>query len=199
MSNIKAVLFDYGGVLNPEQSVHGGIERLFSTALGIPVGFEQIADIHQSLMTGELNKDSAIAALNQRFPEKIKELDEKMWQCDPSYFVKATELYEYCQTLRLRGIKTGIVSNVYSTQYQLLYDLGLYEGFSPVVLSCQVGITKPDPAIYTQALEALSLLPDEVIFVDDLAKNTSAAADLGMHTICSSDQLDIIEKIEKML
>lgn len=48
-------------------------------------------------------------------------------------------------------------------------------------LSCDVGLTKPDPGIYRHCLAALGVLPAAVLLVDDRAENVAAAAALGMH------------------
>jgi len=46
-----------------------------------------------------------------------------------------------------------------------------------------VALRKPEPAIYNRALDILSIPGDRVLFIDDRANNTSAAAAAGMHAI----------------
>ncbi len=48
------------------------------------------------------------------------------------------------------------------------------------IYSCRVGVSKPSPAIFHRALRELGLLPEEVMFVDDVYDNASAAARLGI-------------------
>jgi putative hydrolase of the HAD superfamily len=49
--------------------------------------------------------------------------------------------------------------------------------------SCRLRYAKPDPAAFTSVLAHLAVDPNDVLFVDDRADNTLAAAGLGMRTI----------------
>ena len=48
------------------------------------------------------------------------------------------------------------------------------------IYSCRVGASKPSPTIFHRALRELGALPEEVMFVDDVSDNASAAAMLGI-------------------
>jgi epoxide hydrolase-like predicted phosphatase len=60
---------------------------------------------------------------------------------------------------------------------------GLDGLFEAVISSAAVGLAKPEPAIFRLALDRLGLQPHEVLFVDDLARNTQAAETLGIPSI----------------
>ena len=49
--------------------------------------------------------------------------------------------------------------------------------FDDVVLSCAVGLRKPDPAIYQLACERLGVEPEECLFVGDGANDELAGAE----------------------
>ena len=55
--------------------------------------------------------------------------------------------------------------------------------FDIVVDASVTGIRKPDPAAYRLALSMLGVTPENCVFVDDLAANCAAAAELGMRTV----------------
>ena len=59
-------------------------------------------------------------------------------------------------------------------------DYAFLEVFGDIVVSGEVGLRKPDTAIYRLALDRFGLDPSNVLFVDDLAGNVEAAAALGM-------------------
>lgn len=46
--------------------------------------------------------------------------------------------------------------------------------------SCELGIAKPDPAIYTYTCEKLDVAPAEALFLDDKAENIRAAEEVGL-------------------
>lgn len=55
--------------------------------------------------------------------------------------------------------------------------------FSDIVVSGEVGLRKPDPAIYALARRRFGLAPGEAVFIDDLAVNVAAAEAEGFHGI----------------
>jgi epoxide hydrolase-like predicted phosphatase len=59
----------------------------------------------------------------------------------------------------------------------------LEELFDAWVISGEVGLRKPDPAIYELAAERLGLAPEACVFVDDLPGNLKPAGALGMATV----------------
>ena len=61
----------------------------------------------------------------------------------------------------------------------------LAELFDAWVISGEVGLRKPDPAIYELAAERLGLPPDACVFVDDLPGNLKPALALGMATVAA--------------
>jgi putative hydrolase of the HAD superfamily len=46
--------------------------------------------------------------------------------------------------------------------------------------SCELGIAKPDPVIYTYTCEKLGVAPAEALFLDDKAENVHAAEKVGL-------------------
>jgi putative hydrolase of the HAD superfamily len=83
------------------------------------------------------------------------------------------------------GVKVGLVTNnAIEIRERWRSLLPLDELFDDVVDSSEVGIRKPDPAIYRLALERLGGIPAEAaIFLDDLQQNLDAAESVGMHGI----------------
>src|SRR5262249_28226766 len=55
----------------------------------------------------------------------------------------------------------------------------LDELFDDLVFSCEVGLAKPEPAIYRLACERLDVTPAESVFIDDSPENVDAAVALG--------------------
>jgi 2-haloacid dehalogenase len=61
--------------------------------------------------------------------------------------------------------------------------LGFLDRFEAVVTSAEVGLVKPDPAIYLLLCERHGFAPAEAVFVDDNAANVAAAAALGFDAV----------------
>jgi HAD superfamily hydrolase (TIGR01509 family) len=91
-------------------------------------------------------------------------------------------------TLRERGLKTGLVSNAWPEPGRLIrkhvHELGLAERLDVVVFSDEVGARKPDPAIFLRALADLGVDPMDAMFVGDkLETDVQGAANVGMTTV----------------
>lgn len=61
--------------------------------------------------------------------------------------------------LRRQGHRLALVSNFYGNLQAVLREFGLHDCFEVIVESAQVGLRKPDPAIFQHALKCLALLP----------------------------------------
>jgi putative hydrolase of the HAD superfamily len=85
--------------------------------------------------------------------------------------------------LRRRGVRTAIVSNCSYEAGAVVHQLGLDRMVDELVLSCQVGVAKPQPAIFEVALARLGVPPESALFVDDRAENVESARRLGLQAL----------------
>jgi putative hydrolase of the HAD superfamily len=81
------------------------------------------------------------------------------------------------------GFKMGLISNISSYRAGCLRDIELAPLFDAMALSCELGVTKPERAIYLAAAKGLGVRPEECVFVDDVPPYVQAAGDLGMMTV----------------
>jgi putative hydrolase of the HAD superfamily len=90
-------------------------------------------------------------------------------------------------SLRARGLKLGLVSNVVTPPRFVRAELdreGLAARLDAIVLSCEVGKRKPHPAMFERALGELGVRADDALFVGDrLLQDIRGAGDLGMKTV----------------
>jgi epoxide hydrolase-like predicted phosphatase len=95
-----------------------------------------------------------------------------------------TQFVERTRELRAQGYRTGLLTNnVAEFRDHWRAMLPVDELFELIVDSSEVGLRKPDPAIYQLALERLGVAPDRTVFLDDYPANVDAAAALGIHAI----------------
>jgi epoxide hydrolase-like predicted phosphatase len=98
---------------------------------------------------------------------------------------------------RAAGIRTGLVSNSWGTRRYPRDILG--ELFDGVVISGEVGMRKPAPAMYRLGAERIGLEPEACVFVDDLPFNLTPAAELGMATVHHRAAADTLAALEDLL
>jgi HAD superfamily hydrolase (TIGR01509 family) len=78
------------------------------------------------------------------------------------------------------GCRLGLITNAWPYLESLLQLLGLWPYFESVTISAQVGLKKPNPAIYELALRSLGMSAEQAIFVDDIPQNVLAAERVGL-------------------
>jgi putative hydrolase of the HAD superfamily len=91
-------------------------------------------------------------------------------------------------TYRAAGIRQIVVTNnvrEYRDGWRSLVDVDAL--FDDVVDSSEVGVRKPDPAIYALALQRAGAPPARVAFLDDAPGNIAAARALGLQAIHVGD------------
>ena len=84
--------------------------------------------------------------------------------------------------LRVRGLRTAVVSNCDHSTRPIVDGLGLARETDAIVLSFEVGVAKPDPGIYLAALGALDATPERSVFVDDQPAYCEGAEALGIRS-----------------
>src|SRR5580693_6455444 len=130
--------------------------------------------------------------LDEQAIEELNLWDARMWtRGDPT-------MLAWQLAIKQRGLLTAIVSNMGDSVHEhMVRELRWLSRFDVLVWSYQLGIAKPDPAIYRCALDKLGTQPALTLFIDDKAENVDAAVALGMKGIVFSDveklRTDLIE------
>jgi glucose-1-phosphatase len=95
--------------------------------------------------------------------------------------------------------RLGLLSNtdpIHVAHFEAGYSFVRY--FASRVYSCRVGFSKPAPAIYHRALRELEALPDESLFIDDMAENAAAAAKLGIAGFQFTSPEDLLGALSRL-
>jgi putative hydrolase of the HAD superfamily len=191
--NIKAIIFDFGEVLNAPVDPALTAERLEGLARRLDLQADELwpylfeSEESQLWMTGQMDWDGFWTAVLE--PRGIKDPDEKRVFAE-EVFADHKHLHpEMVKLLKeLKGrYKLAVLSNASKTEEEMKemfqHDFGLPgDMFETIVTSTSVGVTKPDPTIFIEVLRRLDVRPDEAIFTDDMASFTAAASELGIHS-----------------
>ncbi len=115
------------------------------------------------------------------------QLIERLLRMEREFSGTGVELWEdsvpVLRDLRARGVKSALISNCSHSTRPIVDRLKIDEEFDEVLLSFEVGMHKPDPGIYREALRRLGdVAPDRAVFVDDQPAYCDGAAALGIET-----------------
>ena len=205
---MKAVLFDFGGVLTEPMgpmfaavAAAAGAEPAEVAALLIGA-YDTVDHPLNRLEVGE-------ATFAELCDWARTEGDRRGWRLDLAPMVSLMEalplrpgMLDHVESLRRRGYRTALVTNNFqelSALWRAKVDVERL--FDTVVDSCEVGVRKPDPRIYHLALERLGgVAPGEAVLLDDFEVNLAGARAVGLHTIHVGDDTDAaLAELERLL
>ena len=208
MPERSALLVDFGGVLTT--SVTRSF-RAVCTELGLPPelakeafleayhgGHEGNGPVHR-MEKGEISVDEFAAGLAQIMSERsgIQVPPEGLVQKLFSLMELDEAMFTAVAAARRAGIRTGLLSNSWGSEN---YPHHRFEElFDALVISGDVGIRKPDPAIFALAAERLKVQPADCVFIDDLDRNIEAAEEAGMVGILHRKADTTIPRLAELL
>ena len=99
-------------------------------------------------------------------------------------FTANVPVLELARRLGAAGYRLVLLSNTDVVRYAFIRRrFPETQVFDAYVLSYEVGLMKPDPAIYSEAARRAGVEQTECLFIDDLAENVEAARGVGMHAL----------------
>jgi putative hydrolase of the HAD superfamily len=89
----------------------------------------------------------------------------------PEYYELFDDVKPFLAGLKAQGFRIGIISNFAPTLKAILEDKGILHDFDPVIVSTEVGLEKPDPAIFQLALDRAGLEAKDILYIGDHETN----------------------------
>ena len=194
----RALIIDYGGVLTTSlfASFAAFCEREGLDRAVVARAFRDDREARRALIDFECGRleDSAFEAiLAPRLGVEPDGLIGRLFgDLGPEH-----DMIAAVAAAKAAGVRTALLSNSWGPT---TYDRsGWDELFDETVISGEVGIRKPDPAIYAMASERLGVAPRESVFVDDLEQNLAPAREAGMAVVHHVDAAQTIAELERLL
>ncbi|MFI3085412.1 HAD family hydrolase [Streptococcus sp. 2020WUSS089] len=190
---MKALIFDVDDTLYDQiQPFERALERHIEVARvqiePLYLSFRRYADeVFEETATGKMSlKDSHIYRMKHAladFGYQVSDATALAIQIDYDYFQGQIELspvfpeiFSWCQA---QGIAMGIITNgPYRHQLRKIRTMGLVNWFEleHVLISGQVGITKPNPAIFQLMEERLGMSGEDICYLGDSFENDVVGA-----------------------
>jgi len=201
---IRAVAFDIGGVLERIDDFEAVLSAAWRDRLGMSAG--EFGAALAAIDPGKLSETGKMteaewaarsAACLRLTPDQQRDFSADVWDWYCGELDE--ELMAFAASLRPRA-RTAIISN--SADGARREEVARYafdDVFDPIIYSHEVGIAKPDPAIFTLACSLLDVAPNEMIFVDDVPGHVAAARGLGIHAIRHRSTAETIGEVSALL
>jgi epoxide hydrolase-like predicted phosphatase len=207
---IRAVLFDFGGVYTSSpfsvfaeaaDEIGAAPERVLGLVFG-PYDCDTDHPWHR-LERGEVSLLEARSAIMALASEAGLAFDPLAILARMASTGGAREaVVAATRRLRERGLRTALVTNnarEFSRGWRAMIPIA--ELFDAVIDSSEVGIRKPDPAIFELALREIGgVAPEHAVFLDDFHGNVAAARRLGLHgVLVEEDPASALAELERLL
>ncbi len=193
MTDIRNVIFDIGNVV-VRWSPQAICEAAFGAERATPEAVAQVFGdpLWLALNRGERSADDTM----QLYRAKLgwdDELTNRFFSHITDSLSEMPGTLDLIDRLKAAGYRLfALTDNVHEIMAYLRSRYDFLDRFEGVVNSAEVGLLKPDPAIFRHALETYGLVAEESLFLDDLAHNVSGAQAVGMKAIqfVSADQAE---------
>ena len=125
--------------------------------------------------SGVLDRD---LTRQRRVVERLTAVDVEGWSG-----LNLAALRTTLNTARRTRTRLALLSNAPEPLAEAIEHSHWVRHFQHRFYSCRLRRIKPEPGAFTDALRIMDAEPEHVLFIDDRAENTTAAADLGISTI----------------
>ncbi len=183
MNDIKAIFFDFDGVLTPLSS------GCYTTCLNLEkrkselrLGTLPIEDFWMELCAA-VGQNLDIELLYQAYRDTPP--DPVMWQL-------AAKLRD--------NYKVGIITNNPKKRLEILEQkFDIAKKFDSIICSSRLGVKKPDAEIYAAAVASLNVAPSQCAYMDNSEKDVQGARDFGLHSFHFDDAKRDYKSLEAWL
>jgi HAD superfamily hydrolase (TIGR01509 family) len=193
---IRAVVFDLGGVIevvDDDRWLAQWIARWEALA-GCPPG--SVAAAPPGATTEAGLRDRVVGALGLT-SEQADQLMTEFW--DAYCGTLNEELCDFVRGLRGQYQTAALSNSADGARREEERRFRLSELFDVLVYSHEVGVEKPDLAIYRFAEAALGVEPHEIVFLDDRESAVDGALAAGWNAVLHQNTAGSIEEIRRIV
>lgn len=173
---VDVILLDLDGVIRHfDESIAARVEAEHGLARGVLAATAFEDELLTLLCTGQLSRAAWIERIGDLVgaPAAAAERFGDIGVVDPA-------MLDLIDRVRTVGHPVAILTNGTDTIPDELRTLGIAPCVDAVFNTAEIGLMKPDPAVFHHVCDALRVQPGQVFFADDSARNVEAAAQVGM-------------------
>jgi len=192
------VLFDFGNVIarfenscfiarltgRPQEEVGDLTRRVFKVSC-FPTLFET------GRITSEEFKQGIEEILQKKFDQKFFEAA----YCE--IFQNIPETQDLIKFL-VGKTRIGMLSNTNSLHFEkVISKIPEFEKFDQITLSFQIGVMKPSPEIYLDAIRKSGFSPKDILYLDDVKAFVEGGSQAGLNAILFDDPAKVSDRVKK--
>ncbi|GEC77961.1 HAD family hydrolase [Flavobacterium aquatile] len=196
---IDTIIFDFGDIfINLEKEAQ--IEAFKKLGLNEPN--EELIAMNDLFEKGKVSEIQFIESFHKFIPNASLNDIRDAWNTIigefPLYRLEFLQLLSHKYRLFLLTNTDEIHINRFENNVGVSFFSDFYQCFEKVYYSYEMGMRKPDAAIYSYIVNKHDLSPKRTLFVDDKKTNTDAAASIGLHVwnleVGKEDVVDLFDQ-----
>jgi len=195
---IKAVLFDFDGVLTTDKTGSLTTTRFLSKRAGIDLARVQsvFRNFNDDLTLGRTTHTRVWESICEGLGKSLSiELLKEAFESTPMN----ARMLELARDLHPR-YSVGIVTDNKKDRIDHLKQIhNLPSLFDPIAVSAEIGVAKDSPEMFLGVLRHLNANPNECVFIDNSHENLVAPRSLGINTIYFDDETQDFEALSSAL
>jgi HAD superfamily hydrolase (TIGR01509 family) len=187
-----AALFDFSGTLyrlEEDDSWFAGLQAELMRRLTAPTGLS--VEMGPQEYHAWVNRDLAPHLHREAYLHVLRESGvadhhaESLYQrvINPASWTPYPDTAQVLESLAAQGVRTAVVSNIAFDIRPAFAALGIDRFVDEFVLSFEVGAVKPDPTIFTTALERVGVAAADAVMVGDSEEADGGARAVGCEFI----------------
>ncbi len=183
---ISFVYFDVGGVVMKDFTGSTKWED-FEKELGVPTNqesdFTKFWDSYEPELCRGRNVETLLPLLKKHFNVNVPSTYSLLCDGFVNRFEENRSIWPVIQEVQ-KTHRTGLLTNMYPGMLDALHKRKLLDDFTwdIVIDSSVVGFQKPDKEIYEVAEKQAGVSSNQILFIDNSAKNVEAAKEAGWQT-----------------
>lgn len=194
----QAIVFDFGGVLTQGSNREVAVNFIRDTFKLSQIEFDKVNhEKHHAMLQGKTDEEFWI----EYAKKKGTKLPDNWVQSFTAVMKEAiginSQMYDLVEELRKKQLPVGLLSNIEERHEKLLRRYGLYDPFEPCLLSCVMGVAKPDPKAYEILLSELQYPASDIVFIDDKLSNIEAAKKMGIDAILFESETQLRQELKQ--
>lgn len=194
---IETIIFDYGGVFGKSLSNLIYSETAKRTGSSIDVVKSEYYKLRPMIQKGKITMDEFWKVYAQKLNSNHN-LVEVVWNNTFENTIGINKKVEsIVKKLKKAGYEVALCSNVMKSFANIHRRNKDYSIFEHVIISCDIGMRKPDREIYEFVLLNLAVRADVCVFIDDKIENVEGAEKSGMKGILFENAEQLREELKK--
>lgn len=180
----RALLFDLDGTISDTHAIHlaNWLEMLRPRGIDVDMNLYK-EKLSSGGSTAEI-VDDLLPDLSQEEKEELVRNEEIGYRGRLTQSGPITGLGDLIEEARSRGMRVAMVSNAPKEDARSsLEGLGLEDAFEPMIFAEDVGVEKPDPTPYREALKRLGISPEEALAFEDSPSGMGGAVEAGIPVV----------------